>query len=201
MLRTHCQTSGVEPDSPGPYNNVVRTTIEAMAATSSAARSRCTPTPWTRPSPCPPSSAARIARNTQLILQEETGITQRRRSLGRARSYIEEKLTHDLADKAWEHHRGGRGPGRHDQGGRSSGMGQAADRGGRRPQKQARIDSGAQDGDRRRQQVPQAGQGRPDRHSETWTTSKVRDAQIARLEQVSGPRVTGEACRRGAGMR
>ena len=99
MLRTHCQTSGVSLQEQDPYNNVVRTAYEAMSAVLGGTQA-CTPTRSTRRSRCPPSFSARIARNTQLILQEETGVTNVVDPL--AGSYYVEKLTHDLAEKAWE---------------------------------------------------------------------------------------------------
>ena len=74
-LRTHSQTSGWSLTAQDPFNNVARTCIEAMAATQGTP-SRCTPTHSTRPPPCPPTSA-RIARNTQLLLQQESGTTGR----------------------------------------------------------------------------------------------------------------------------
>ena len=97
MLRTHCQTSGWSLTEQDPYNNVVRTTIEAMAAVFGGTQS-CTPMRSTKPSRCPPSSA-RIARNTQLIIQEETHITNVVDPW--AGSYMMERLTQDMADKAW----------------------------------------------------------------------------------------------------
>jgi methylmalonyl-CoA mutase len=78
MLRTHCQTSGVSLQEQDPYNNVIRTTVEALAA----------------------ALGARIARNTQIVLQEETGITKVVDPLGG--SYYVEALTKELTDKAWE---------------------------------------------------------------------------------------------------
>ena len=74
MLRTHCQTSGWSLTEQDPYNNVIRTTIEAMAAVFGGTNP-CTPTPSTKRSRCRRNSSARIARNTQIVIQEETGIT------------------------------------------------------------------------------------------------------------------------------
>jgi methylmalonyl-CoA mutase len=97
MLRTHCQTSGWSLAAQDPYNNVIRTTIEAMAAvfggtqslhTNSFDEALALPTPF----------SARLARNTQLILQEETGIPAIVDPWGG--SYFMEALTHELADKA-----------------------------------------------------------------------------------------------------
>jgi methylmalonyl-CoA mutase len=97
-LRTHCQTSGVSLTEQDPYNNVIRTTIEAMAAvlggtqslhTNSFDEALALPTPF----------SARIARNTQLVLAEESGITHVVDPLGG--SYYVESLTHAVAHAAW----------------------------------------------------------------------------------------------------
>ena len=97
MLRTHCQTSGVSLTSQDPYNNIIRTTIEALAAvlggtqslhTNSFDEALALPTPF----------SAHIARNTQLVLQEETGITRVVDPL--AGSYYVESLTASLATEA-----------------------------------------------------------------------------------------------------
>ena len=97
MLRTHCQTSGVSLAERDPFNNVIRTTVEALAAVLGGAQSLHTnaldeaialPTPF----------SARIARNTQLILAEETGIPHVVDPLGG--SYYVESLTATLADEA-----------------------------------------------------------------------------------------------------
>ena len=97
MLRTHCQTSGVSLTSRDPYNNIVRTTIEALAAvlggtqslhTNSFDEALALPTPF----------SAHIARNTQLVIQEETGITRVVDPL--AGSYYVESLTASLASEA-----------------------------------------------------------------------------------------------------
>ena len=79
MLRTHCQTSGVSLTAQDPYNNIVRTTIEALAAALGGTQSLHTNS-FDEAVALPSDTAARIARNTQLILQEETGITRGRRS-------------------------------------------------------------------------------------------------------------------------
>ena len=97
MLRTHCQTSGASLTEQDPYNNIVRTTIEAMASilggtqslhTNSFDEALALPTPF----------SARIARNTQLILAEETGITNTIDPFGG--SFFIEKLTNDLVKEA-----------------------------------------------------------------------------------------------------
>ncbi len=99
MLRTHCQTSGWSLTEQDPYNNVVRTTIEAMAAVFGGTQSLHT-NALDEAIALPTEFSARIARNTQLIIQEETGITKTVDPWGG--SYLMEKLTQDIADKAWE---------------------------------------------------------------------------------------------------
>ncbi|HRO10113.1 methylmalonyl-CoA mutase [Amaricoccus sp.] len=98
MLRTHCQTSGVSLQEQDPYNNVVRTAYEAMAAALGGTQSLHT-NALDEAIALPTEFSARIARNTQLILQEETGITHVVDPL--AGSYYVEKLTAELADAAW----------------------------------------------------------------------------------------------------
>ncbi|MEL6521405.1 MAG: methylmalonyl-CoA mutase [Pseudomonadota bacterium] len=98
MLRTHCQTSGVSLQEQDPYNNVVRTAYEAMAAVLGGTQSLHT-NALDEAIALPTEFAARIARNTQLILQEETGITNVVDPL--AGSYYVESLTTELAEKAW----------------------------------------------------------------------------------------------------
>ncbi len=99
MLRTHCQTSGVSLQEQDPYNNVVRTAYEAMAAVLGGTQSLHT-NALDEAIALPTDFAARIARNTQLILQEETGVTAVVDPL--AGSYYVEKLTADLAADAWK---------------------------------------------------------------------------------------------------
>ncbi len=98
MLRTHCQTSGVSLQEQDPYNNVVRTAYEALAAVLGGTQSLHT-NALDEAIALPTDFAARIARNTQLILQEETGITKVIDPL--AGSYYVESLTNELAEKAW----------------------------------------------------------------------------------------------------
>ncbi|MBT8455971.1 MAG: methylmalonyl-CoA mutase [Alphaproteobacteria bacterium] len=98
MLRTHCQTSGVSLQEQDPYNNVVRTAYEAMSAVLGGTQSLHT-NALDEAIALPTEFSARIARNTQLILQEETGVTNVVDPL--AGSYYVEKLTADLADAAW----------------------------------------------------------------------------------------------------
>ncbi|MEO0637358.1 MAG: methylmalonyl-CoA mutase [Pseudomonadota bacterium] len=99
MLRTHCQTSGVSLTAQSPHNNIIRTTVEAMAAVMGGTQSLHTNS-FDEALALPTEQSARIARNTQLILQHETGITDVVDPLGG--SYYVERLTADLADKAWE---------------------------------------------------------------------------------------------------
>ncbi|MGR3627875.1 MAG: methylmalonyl-CoA mutase [Sulfitobacter sp.] len=98
MLRTHCQTSGVSLAEQDPYNNVVRTAYEALSAVLGGTQSLHTNS-LDEAIGLPTEHSARIARNTQLILQEETGITNVVDPL--AGSYYVEKLTADLAEAAW----------------------------------------------------------------------------------------------------
>lgn len=98
MLRTHSQTSGWSLTEQDPYNNVVRTTIEAMAAVFGGTQSLHTNS-FDEAIALPTEFSARIARNTQLILQEETGIPSVVDPWGG--SYMMESLTKELADKAW----------------------------------------------------------------------------------------------------
>jgi methylmalonyl-CoA mutase len=99
MLRTHCQTSGWSLTLQDPLNNIVRTTIEAMAAVLGGTQSLHTNS-YDEAISLPTDTAARIARNTQLILQEETDITHTVDPFGG--SYAMEALTRDLAAKATE---------------------------------------------------------------------------------------------------
>ncbi|MEO9633284.1 MAG: methylmalonyl-CoA mutase [Parasphingorhabdus sp.] len=99
MLRTHCQTSGVSLTEQDPYNNVIRTTIEAMAATLGGTQSLHT-NALDEAIALPTDFSARIARNTQIVLQEEAGITKVVDPLGG--SYYVEALTDELVEKAWE---------------------------------------------------------------------------------------------------
>ena len=99
MLRTHSQTSGWSLTEQDPYNNVVRTTIEAMAAVFGGTQSLHT-NALDEAIALPTEFSARIARNTQLIIQEETGITKVVDPWGG--SYFMENLTQNIADKAWE---------------------------------------------------------------------------------------------------
>src|SRR5512139_4010685 len=99
LLRTHCQTSGVSLTEQDPYNNIVRTTVEALAAVLGGTQSLHTNS-FDEAIALPTDFSARIARNTQLILAEESGITAVADPLGG--SWYVEKLTRELEDRAWE---------------------------------------------------------------------------------------------------
>src|SRR3546814_534494 len=101
MLRTHCQTSGVSLTEQDPYNNVIRTAYEAMSAVLGGTQSLHT-NAFDEALGLPTEFSARIARNTQLILGDETDVTKVVDPL--AGSYYIESLTAGLADAAWEEH-------------------------------------------------------------------------------------------------
>jgi methylmalonyl-CoA mutase len=98
LLRTHCQTSGVSLTEQDAYNNIVRTTIEALAAVLGGTQSLHTNS-FDEAIALPTDFSARIARNTQLILAEESGVTAVADPLGG--SWYVEALTRELEDKAW----------------------------------------------------------------------------------------------------
>jgi methylmalonyl-CoA mutase len=98
ILRTHCQTSGWSLTEQDPYNNVIRTTIEAMAAIFGGTQSLHT-NAFDEAIALPTEFSSRIARNTQIVLQEETHITKVIDPWGG--SYMMESLTQEIADKAW----------------------------------------------------------------------------------------------------
>ena len=157
MLRTHCQTSGVSLQEQDPYNNVIRTAYEAMSAALGGTQSLHT-NALDEAIALPTDFSARIARNTQLILQEETGITHVVDPL--AGSYYIESLTAELAEKAWA---------LIEEVEEMGGMTKAVASGMPKlrieetaARRQALIDRG-EGRDRRRQQVPQGDRG-PDRH-------------------------------------
>jgi methylmalonyl-CoA mutase len=146
MLRTHCQTSGWSLTEQDPYNNVVRTTIEAMAAVFGGTQSLHT-NALDEAIALPTEFSARIARNTQLIIQEETHITNVGRPVGRQ---LHDGDAHRRnGRRGVDHHRGGRRHGRHDAR-RRVGLGQAQDRGQRG--REAGTHRQRQGRDRRRQQ-------------------------------------------------
>ena len=99
-LRTHCQTSGWSLTAQDPFNNVIRTSIEALAAAFGQTQSLHTNS-LDEALALPTDFSARIARNTQIQLQEETGICRTADPWGG--SYFVERLTHDLAHRAWDH--------------------------------------------------------------------------------------------------
>ena len=98
LLRTHCQTSGVSLTEQDPYNNIVRTTIEALAAVLGGTQSLHTNS-FDEAIALPTDFSARIARNTQLILAEESGVTAVADPLGG--SWYVERLTRELEERAW----------------------------------------------------------------------------------------------------
>jgi methylmalonyl-CoA mutase len=180
MLRTHCQTSGWSLTEQDPYNNIVRTTVEAMAAVFGGTQSLHTNS-FDEAIALPTEFSARIARNTQLIIQEETHITSVVDPW--AGSYMMESLTQGMADTAWVLIEEVRGIG---------GMTKAVQSGWAKlkieasaAQKQARIDSG-QDvivgvNKYRLEQEPTVDIRDVD-------NVKVRQQQIARLQQVRAHR-------------
>jgi methylmalonyl-CoA mutase len=99
LLRTHCQTSGVSLTEQDPYNNIIRTTVEALAAVLGGTQSLHTNS-FDEAIALPTDFSARIARNTQLILAEESGVTAVADPLGG--SWYVEALTRELEEKAWE---------------------------------------------------------------------------------------------------
>jgi methylmalonyl-CoA mutase len=99
-LRTHCQTSGWSLSAQDVFNNVARTCVEAMAATQGGTQSLHT-NALDEALALPTDFSARIARNTQIVLQRESGTTRMIDPWGG--SYYVERLTHDLATKAWAH--------------------------------------------------------------------------------------------------
>jgi methylmalonyl-CoA mutase len=187
-LRTHCQTSGVSLTEQDPYNNVIRTTIEAMAAVLGGTQSLHTnaldeaialPTPF----------SARIARNTQLIIQEETGIPHVIDPLGG--SYYVESLTASLAAEAMKLIGEVETLG---------GMTKAVESGMPKlrieesaARRQARIDRG-EDVIVGVNKYQSDGESAKDLHLLDIDNSRVRDAQVARLRQIRSSRDEGK-CR------
>ncbi|MCC9595742.1 MULTISPECIES: methylmalonyl-CoA mutase [unclassified Rubrivivax] len=180
MLRTHCQTSGWSLTEQDPYNNIVRTTVEAMAAVFGGTQSLHTNS-FDEAIALPTEFSSRIARNTQLIIQEETQITKVVDPW--AGSYLMEKLTQDMADKAWAIIEEVEAMG---------GMTRAVDSGWAKlkieasaAEKQARIDSG-------QDVIVGVNKYRNTKQDKVEILEvdnvKVRDAQIARLAQVRAAR-------------
>ncbi|NCT83915.1 MAG: methylmalonyl-CoA mutase [Comamonadaceae bacterium] len=182
MLRTHCQTSGWSLTEQDPYNNVVRTTIEAMAAVFGGTQSLHTNS-LDEAIALPTEFSSRIARNTQLIIQEETHITSVVDPW--AGSYMMEKLTQDMADKAWSIIEEVNAQG---------GMIKAVDSGWAKlkieasaAEKQARIDSGAD-------VIVGVNKYKLAKEDPVEILEvdnvKVREAQIARLQKIKATRDT-----------
>jgi methylmalonyl-CoA mutase len=184
MLRTHCQTSGWSLTEQDPYNNVVRTTIEALAAVFGGTQSLHTNS-FDEAIALPSETSARIARNTQLILQEETHITNVVDPW--AGSYLMERLTQDMADAAWaiigEVEKQG-------------GMTRAVASGWAKlkieaaaAEKQARIDSG-------KDVIVGVNKYRPAKEEAVdireVDNNKVRENQLARLEKLRATRDAGQ---------
>jgi methylmalonyl-CoA mutase len=183
LLRTHCQTSGYSLQEQDPYNNVVRTAVEAMAAVMGGTQSLHT-NALDEAIGLPTEFSARIARNTQLILQEETGITDVADPWGG--SYMMEALTDRLCAEAME---------LIDEVEELGGMGKAVASGMPKlrieeaaTRKQARIDSGAD-------VIVGTNKYRLETEDEIEVlqidNSEVRDSQIARLEQLRAARDQG----------
>ncbi len=180
MLRTHCQTSGWSLTEQDPYNNIVRTTIEAMAAVFGGTQSLHTNS-FDEAIALPTDFSARIARNTQLILQEETHIANVVDPW--AGSYMMEKLTQDMADTAWAILQEVQAQG---------GMTRAVDSGWAKlkieasaAEKQARIDAG-------KDVIVGVNKYRLDKHDPVDILEvdnvKVREGQIARLAAIKAAR-------------
>jgi len=180
MLRTHCQTSGWSLTEQDPYNNIVRTTIEAMAAVFGGTQSLHTNS-FDEAIALPTEFSARIARNTQLIVQEETHITSVVDPW--AGSYMMEKLTQDMADQAWAIIEEVEAMG---------GMTKAVDSGWAKlkieasaAEKQARIDAG-------RDVIVGVNKYKLESHDvvdiREVDNVKVREGQIARLKQIKATR-------------
>ncbi len=179
-LRTHCQTSGWSLTAQDPFNNVIRTCMEAMAATHGHTQSLHTNS-LDEALALPTDFSARISRNTQLFLQQEAGITGVIDPW--AGSYFVERLTHDLARKAWSHIEEVEGLG---------GMAKAIEEGLPKmrieessAKTQARIDSG-------KQTLVGINKYRKDEEDELEIlkvdNSAVREAQIARLAKLKAER-------------
>ena len=184
MLRTHCQTSGWSLTEQDPYNNIVRTTIEAMAAVFGGTQSLHTNS-FDEAIALPTEFSSRIARNTQLIIQEETHITNVVDPW--AGSYMMERLTQDMADKAQAIL---------DEVEAMGGMTRAVDSGWAKlkieasaAEKQARIDSGAD-------VIVGVNKYKPKQQDAVEILEvdnvKVREAQIARLATIKAERDTAK---------
>ncbi len=179
-LRTHCQTSGWSLTAQDPYNNIVRTMVEAMAATQGHTQSLHT-NAFDEALALPTDHSARIARNTQLILQLESGTTRMIDPWGG--SHFVERLTHDLAHRALKHIEEVESLG---------GMAAAIEKGVPKmrieeaaARTQARIDSGEQT-------VVGVNRFQPERDTEVDVlkvdNAEVRARQLAKLQQLKHPR-------------
>src|SRR5712691_758909 len=187
-LRTHCQTSGWSLTAQDVYNNVMRTTIEAMAATQGHTQSLHT-NALDEALALPTDFSARIARNTQLFLQQESGTNRIIDPWGG--SYYVERLTHDLAAKAWGHI---------EEVERMGGMAQAIEAGLPKlrieeaaARTQARIDTGAQP-------VIGVNMHRPVHENaidllrvDNETVRRIQIEKLARLKRERDPKVVAEA--------
>ncbi|MDP3522126.1 MAG: methylmalonyl-CoA mutase family protein, partial [Hydrogenophaga sp.] len=185
MLRTHCQTSGWSLTEQDPYNNVVRTTIEAMAAVFGGTQSLHTNS-FDEAIALPTEFSSRIARNTQLIIQEETHITSVVDPW--AGSYMMESLTNEMAEKAWAII---------EEVEKMGGMTKAVDSGWAKlkieasaAEKQARIDSG-------KDVIVGVNKYKLKKEDAIEILDidnvKVRDGQITRLKQIKATRDAGKA--------
>ncbi|MFC5584008.1 methylmalonyl-CoA mutase [Nitratireductor kimnyeongensis] len=183
-LRTHCQTSGWSLTAQDPYNNIVRTMVEAMAATQGHTQSLHT-NAFDEALALPTDHSARIARNTQLILQLESGTTRMIDPWGG--SHFVERLTHDLAHRALKHIEEVESLG---------GMAAAIEKGVPKmrieeaaARTQARIDSGEQT-------VVGVNRFQPDRDTKVDVlkvdNAEVRARQLAKLQQLKGTRDVAE---------
>ncbi|MEE4154401.1 MAG: methylmalonyl-CoA mutase [Erythrobacter sp.] len=190
MLRTHCQTSGVSLQEQDPYNNVIRTTIEALAATLGGTQSLHT-NALDEAIALPTDFSARIARNTQLVLQEESGITNVVDPLGG--SHYVEALTATLVEEAEklmaEVDAAGGMTAYVDSGAPKAAIERAA------AEKQTRVDRGET-------VIVGVNKYRKDKEDPIETldidNAQVRKAQIARIEQVRSERDEA-ACRAALG--
>ncbi|WP_295806210.1 methylmalonyl-CoA mutase [uncultured Nitratireductor sp.] len=183
-LRTHCQTSGWSLTAQDPYNNIVRTMVEAMAATQGHTQSLHT-NAFDEALALPTDHSARIARNTQLVLQLESGTTRMIDPWGG--SHFVERLTHDLANRALKHIEEVESLG---------GMAAAIEKGVPKmrieeaaARTQARIDSGEQ-------MVVGVNSFQPERDTEVDVlkvdNAEVRARQLAKLQQLKGTRDVAE---------
>ena len=180
-MRTHCQTSGWSLTAQDVFNNVTRTAIEAMAATQGHTQSLHT-NALDEAIALPTDFSARIARNTQLFLQQESGTTRVADPWGG--SHYVERLTYELASEGVGAHRGGRAARRHGQGDRR-GHPEDAHRGGRRPHPGAHRLTAAR---------PSSASTSSALESEApiemlkVDNARVRESQIAKLARLKGER-------------